>query len=660
MSPGDIAQLSYDPFGFTKLPESAQAAAPSFAQGQELFVSADGTFRLMFVKAARDLNNYRKAAQWLKEVQAVIADWRSKNQSGDLEIHYTGAPAFVAEISTGMEREMKFSAVGTVIIIGILFFIAHRRVKPMLWLLVLLVVILVGTLAVGGLIFPAINVVSIGFAAILLGLAVDYGVVHYQEALAHPELTVPQIRRRIWPGILWAAITTISAFLVLNFGGLPGLAQLGSLVALGVALSALTMIFFFLPPLFRERARLQQSGGRASSQAHSEGHGSPSRVKFIFAATILVLIFTVAILATGIPKIDSTANALRPQHSQAYATMDQIKTNLTEQQEPLWVVVSSENESQMARRLNDVNDALSRAKSNEVISGFLLPVNLWPQPERQKQNRTAALSLASRRESFLQAALMNGFSETSVGLANQIFNTWEAASRTSNVFWPSNFVSRWIFEKFVAQTPTNFYAVGFVYPPTNAPVKVRDSVVRLKAELPRENVWLSGWEILGTATFERVKSRMWFVLPPMIALIFASLCFAFRRLREILLSLATLLLSGLLLLAIMKLAGWNWNLLNLMALPLILGTGVDYGIFMQLALRRHNGDLRAAHHAVGRALLLCGATAAAGFGSLALSGNAGMASLGKVCAVGVLNNMLISVYLLPVWWRAVVGKQNEK
>jgi hypothetical protein len=43
-----------------------------------------------------------------------------------------------------------------------------------------------GTLALGGLILGAINVVSMGFAAILLGLAVDYAVVHYQEALAYP------------------------------------------------------------------------------------------------------------------------------------------------------------------------------------------------------------------------------------------------------------------------------------------------------------------------------------------------------------------------------------------------------------------------------------------------------------------------------------------
>jgi KDO2-lipid IV(A) lauroyltransferase len=92
-----------------------------------------------------------------------------------------------------------------------------------------------------------------------------------------------------------------------------------------------------------------------------------------------------------------------------------------------------------------------------------------------------------------------------------------------------------------------------------------------------------------------------------------------------------------------------------MAIPLVLGTGVDYSIFMQLALRRHNADLRAAYLSVGRALLLCGGTAIAGFGSLAWSSNAGMASLGQVCAVGIGSNMLIAIYLLPVWWQRVTA-----
>src|SRR5271155_650373 len=68
-------------------------------------------------------------------------------------------------------------------------------------------------------------------------------------------MTVPEIRRAIAPSILWAAITTISAFLVLNLGGLPGLGQLGTLVAIGIALSALVMVMIYLPPLFPERRK---------------------------------------------------------------------------------------------------------------------------------------------------------------------------------------------------------------------------------------------------------------------------------------------------------------------------------------------------------------------------------------------------------------------
>jgi lauroyl/myristoyl acyltransferase len=143
----------------------------------------------------------------------------------------------------------------------------------------------------------------------------------------------------------------------------------------------------------------------------------------------------------------------------------------------------------------------------------------------------------------------------------------------------------------------------------------------------------------------------------MVLLILLSLWLAFRRPTEILLSLGVLALSGICLLSVMRLAGWSWNLLNLMALPLMLGSGVDYSIFMQLALRRHAGNIFGAHQAVGRALLLCGGTAVAGFGSLAWSTNAGMASLGQVCAVGIASNMLISVYLLPLWWRALAAKQ---
>jgi predicted RND superfamily exporter protein len=666
LSPNEIAQLSYDPFGLTRLPENVAGTVSGFGSGQELFASADGTFRIIFVKARSELKGYRECADWFNAVKQSVS--AALPPAKEISIGYTGRPAFVAEISGSMKHDITLSVGGTSVIIAILFWLAHRRIKPMLWLLTLLALILAATLALGGLIFGAINVVSMGFAAILLGLAVDYAVVHYQEALAHPNLTIPQVRRTIAPAIFWAAVTTISAFLVLNFGGLPGLAQLGSLVGIGVALSACVMIFAFLPPLFPDR--MQPSPGSAGvPPASSERHIPPAgrqrsqagkedaRIGIVFAITTVLILFCATILFSGLPKMDASANALQPRDSQAYATLDAIKINLGQKREPLWLVISGHDESDVAKKLDAVLPTLNAAVSNQTLSGFTLPSALWPRPEFQSANRANAQRLAAEGGALRAAALNNGFSEDALGLTKGILETWQRAAVTTNVFWPTNPLCTWIFEKLAAREPQDFFAVGFLYPATNA---TAISFAQLDSQLPRDGVWLSGWELLGGTVLAAVKKNLWKLLLPMVGLILLSLWLAFRRFTELFFSLGILLLSGFCLLAVMKICGWQWNLLNLMALPLILGTGVDYSIFMQLTLRRCHGDLQLAHRSVGRALLLCGGTAIAGFGSLGLSSNAGMSSLGQVCAVGIGGNMLISVFLLPVWWKYALGRKEAK
>ena len=489
-----------------------------------------------------------------------------------------------------------------------------------------------------------------GFAAILLGLAVDYAVVHYQEALAQPEMSLPQIRRAIAPSIFWAAFTTISAFIVLNFGGLPGLGQLGSLVGVGVALSACVMIFAYLPPLFPDRMRPAVPGTETVESAVPVAHGSNwrTRTMLVFTATIAVLACCVVVLSSGLPKMDASADALQPRGSHAYAGLDAVKKNLGQSREPLWLVVTGRDEGDVATRLEAIEPILNQAVSNQMLTSFTSPLPLWPRPDFQAANRAAAQHLVAEGSALHTAALDAGFSEDALGLTRDILATWQRATAQTNVFWPTNPMSAWIYEKLATRETNGLFAAGFLYPGTNTV-----SLAPLEAQLPRDGVWLSSWELLGGTVLAQVRHNLWKLLLPMIGLVLLSLGLAFRRFAEIFLSLGVLLFSGVCLLTVMKLAGWSWNLLNLMALPLVLGTGVDYSIFMQLALRRHGGDLQLAHRSVGRALLLCGGTAIAGFGSLGLSSNAGMASLGRVCAIGIAANMLFSVFLLPTWWRTV-------
>ena len=665
MSPMDLARRSFDPFNLLTMPALTNISGISMDQGNQMFASADEKFRVLYLQSAVDLANYRSCEDWLKSIHAVVAELQSgpaKEDWKDVTIRYTGRPVFVEEIATSMQHDMSHSVGITSSVIALLFWLTHRRWKPMLWLLALLGLILFATLALGGLVLGTISVVALGFAAVLLGLAVDYAVVHYQEALAHPQMTVPEIRRAIAPSILWAAITTMSAFLVLNLGGLPGLGQLGSLVAIGIALSALVMVMIYLPPLFPERRKPRPNQApfrwwnyfvapQEPAVAETAAAGKISRTAFV--ATGLIFFCASAVLVFHRPGLDRSGNALQPAHGEAQTTLDEMTVELGLPPQPLWLIVPGRDEAEVFQRLTNAEVLLNSAAANHLIEKYLLPDTLWPRGENQAANRATAAILGEKGPLLRDALSSAGFNTNAFALTAELVRTWARAGESRSLIWPTNQVSQWLLKRFVARTPDECLVMGLVYPATN---KVDESaLMALSKQLAQNHALLSGWELLGSATLKRVQSKMWELVVPMVALVLLSLWFAFRRATEILLGIAVLGLSGVCLLAVMALAGWTWNLMNLMALPLMLGTGVDYTIFIQLALRRHGGDLVAVRRSVGRALMLCGGTAVAGFGSLAFSSNLGMASLGRVCAVGIGANALISIFLLPAWWSLFRG-----
>jgi predicted exporter len=644
LSAEEIARLSYDPFELSRLPEGPAKDLPQFGEGQELFASADGTFHLIFVQANKNLLSYKACVAWLDEIKRQVQECRNNRTLPDgVVIRYTGRPAFVAEIGGGMERDMAGPSLGTLAVIGVLFYLAHRTWRPLVWLIVLLIGILAGTLAFGGLFFRTLNVVSLGFASILIGLAEDFAIVLYQEARLHPASSIAAIRREAAPGIFWSALTTAGAFLILNLSSLPGLGELGSLVSIGIVLAALVMPFAYLAPL------LKRSTTSTALVAHTTADHGPRATRGARRSMLYLTAFILAacggLLWLHPPRFDRSPAALKPKNSEANAALDEIKYRMQSAREPLWLVVQGRTEREVAQQLRVVRTRLEQARSDGVIESFALPSMLYPQPERQAVNLPVAAWLAGQRGQLRAAVLTNGFTRESFTLTENILATWERAASQSGVFWPTNDNSRWVLEKFTARSTNGLLAVGFVYAPTNNPAHQV-----LRSTLDASDIFLTGWELLGTTITGLVTKELPRICLSVLALVVATLWLAFRNLRDVALSLATIAFSFVALSAVMSLAGWNWNMMNLTALPLLLGLGVDYSIHMQLALRRFAGNPAAAHHSIGRALLLAGATTVAGFAALAFSSNAGMASLGWVCGAGIGCALLTAVYLLPAWW----------
>jgi preprotein translocase subunit SecF len=110
----------------------------------------------------------------------------------------------------------------------------------------------------------------------------------------------------------------------------------------------------------------------------------------------------------------------------------------------------------------------------------------------------------------------------------------------------------------------------------------------------------------------------------------------FRRLRHVVLTLLPLVLGGTWTVGAMMLTGQNFNLANLVMLPLIIGVGIDVGIHM---VHRYREDGRSGWSLVssstGRAAILSALTTIAGFGALAVARHRGIHSLGVLLGIGL-------------------------
>jgi len=644
LSPSGLAQLAYDPLGLTRFP-GADLGGFMVGENQDWFASAEGTFRMLFVKPAPALVDYRSSAAWFGDLKAAVRRCALSPAWPDrVMVRFTGAPAFVSEVAVGMEHDLKRSILSTLLIIAALFGLVHRRALPLLWLLVLLNLILLFTIALGGLIFGTLNVVSLGFTAILLGLAVDYGLVLYQESLNAPACTPREVRRQVGRGIAGSAFTTAATFSLLNFGGMPGLSQLGSLVALGIMLAAALMLYTFLPV-----AQLRLPRASHPVPASSPGLPAPARQFAPWIATVLLCVLSVWILSGSWPPTDTTNQPLQLKDSPAQVALDELTTELSRQGEPLSLLIMGRDEQEVAIRLEKLDAWLAARHDAGRVRAYQLPTSAWPHPDHQATNRLAARQLAARKQELLAAAFRAGFTTNALALTEGILDVWQRVSPAH--LWPTNASFQWLLDRFAARTPSGWLALGTCWSGTNgAPEGLQRGV---GAATP--GVEATAWSLLGPSLYQHVQHRLVWLFAGALFVIIGSLWLVFARPADVLLSLATLTFSFLLLLAVMRTAGWAWNLMNLMAVPLLLGTGVDYTIHMQLALRRHAGNLALVRRTTGRALLLCAGTTVAGFGSLACSGNQGLASLGQLCAAGILSVCFVSVFLLPAWWQVLSG-----
>ncbi len=630
---------SYDPLGFLQHP-----GLVGLLENDASFESDDGELRLLLIDRTTEFKGgYKENGEWIKQIRAAVDAWIEQEEY-DIQFSMTGGPVFDAEIGKSMENDMSGTITITAILIGILFLFFQRNPMQLLLIGLTLGLTFLVTLGVGGWLFGTLNLVSVGFAAILLGLVIDYTVVILRESCSG-ERSSQKIRRTIAPSILLAAMSTSFVFGSLTLSTFSGVNQLGALIAVGLMAGA--CITLVLAPAFVARFPMRS---RASSS------WTPFRRPSVAVTipVILTVLSAIVFFTKGIPSVNFKLAMVEPTTSEAASTFETMRSRFSAWSEDNTLLIASAatlEELQNNSRKSEV--ILSQKETANEISQVVWPLSLIPDPVAYQANHLRLKKLAQSKKDYLDTAKELGFSDKGLALDASIMEALgdhpEDAGKLAGLVANDPLAGAF----YQQGKDSNYLFAGNM----KSAQKIDDPAGETWQELSSAGTQVTGWPLLKNILLPRVKKDFFVIFIPCALLLLISLLLVFRSWKDALISITVLLTALFAINGLIVLTNHEWNFLSGMAIPLIVGAGIDYSIHLIFALRRHDDDLAAVWDSVGKAICFCGLSTAIGFGSLLFASTEVLRSMGQLCCAGILLAMILSLLVIPGLWQWCHGRR---
>lgn len=195
---------------------------------------------------------------------ALLAEGARARHPG-LEVLYAGVPLHADSAAAQANREMSTIGLGSVLAVVVLVWTVFRSVRPLLLVSASLLIGILFGLWATLMLFGQVHVLTLVFGASLVGVAVDYGIHYFAARQAHPDASAQQCLARIRPSLLLALATSTMAYAVLGALPFPGLRQMAAFSACGLAAAffSVTGLFPWLDRRAPRPTRLAQRVGRS-------------------------------------------------------------------------------------------------------------------------------------------------------------------------------------------------------------------------------------------------------------------------------------------------------------------------------------------------------------------------------------------------------------
>jgi hopanoid biosynthesis associated RND transporter like protein HpnN len=647
--------------------------------------------RFLQIQPALDYESLQPAATAIQELRRIVADLKLDATHG-VRVRLTGSVALNQEELKTVEDNMGLaSVVSMVLVIGLLV-VGLRSARLTVATLATLVVGLAWTAYFAIAAFGELNLISIAFAVLFIGLGVDFGIhftLRYWEETAGGKPHVEALRgagREVGSALTLAAVTTMIGFYAFAPTDYRGLAQLGWISGTGMFIAWFASLTV-LPALLS----LMPLGADAARPAKSRILGLGRRVLSFTQRRArptlwLTAIVTVAAIALA-PRayFDFDPLNLKDPRTESVRTLRDLMDDGEAGRYAIDILARNLDTARaLATRLGRVPEVdetrtlASFVPKNQdeklaVIGNmalFLAPslaaVGADPPPsdaERQAalvkiEDKLAALARASGNEAArpaarLLAALKESFGagvadvgklkdlETRLitGLGGRLEALRQSldAGPVTLAGLPDDLRRRYIAADGRARLE--------VLPKED--LRDRAALKRFVEAVRRIAPDATGSPVVQLESGETIVRAFRHASVLALACIVVVLLVVLRSVRDTVLALVPMALAALFTAAFSSVFNYPFNYANVIVLPLLFGMSVVFGIHMVLREREKHATAEVLASSTPRAMLFSALTTIASFGSLALSSHPGTASMGVLLTVAVLMALVCSLVVLP-------------
>ncbi len=598
--------LAADPLGaYRRLARAlrGQGASPRLLHG--VWFTPSGDRALILVASGEQ--HFDLAAQQSAVEQIRAAFSASAGPGQRLEL--TGPAAFAVQSKAMISGEaLRLSLLATAGVMLLLVAVFRSLAVVLLSALPLATGVVAGAAAVT-LAFGGLHGITLAFGFSLIGVAVDYPIHLFSYARTTGDTR--SAARRLWPTLQLGVLTTALGYCALLFSGFAGLSQLGLFAVVGL-LAAVAATRWLLPALYPSTPRF---AGRAGA-----------RVLALFDARARwlppLLLAAAAVLLASTPHLwEQDLGSMNPIPAQSRALDHRLRAALGAADVRQLLVLEGPSIQAVLERAERLEPALRKLSAQGALAGFDLPSHYLPSVKTQ-QARQAHLPGSGELTQWLSAA-RRGLPFRDGAFAP--FVQAMAASRALPPLLPAMLRDTAAGARLGALLPTHRgRAFGIV---SLTGVSDAGAIQALAAGAPGVRYVDLSAEAAQLIGGYRDEALELFATGALIILLmlFAALRKAGAVLRVVTPTAAAIACAA----ALLVLTGTPLSLFHLSSLLLVLGIGLDYGLFYE----RLRADV-VEQRATATALVVCNLTTVVVFGALATSQVPVLQAIGATVAIG--------------------------